>query len=91
LISGWDFGYGEVVRFVFGEDEHGEYLDFLQNSRFSDNIHMRIREDGTMERLETAPGMWLDWMSKDAKLVERVKQIEAAIEEKFAACIPVNW
>ena len=47
-----DYGYGDVVTYLFGQDERGEYLDFYMRHRFAGDQHIRIYEDGSSERLE---------------------------------------
>jgi len=47
-----DYGYGDVVTYLFGQDERGEYLDFYMRHRIAGDQHIRIYEDGSSERLE---------------------------------------
>lgn len=67
-----DYGHGDVVTYLFGQDEQGEYLDFYMRHRFAGDQHIRIYEDGSTERLEVvspfSPG------SKDPVENERLKR-----------------
>ena len=47
-----DYGRGDVVTYLFGQDERGEYLDFYMCHRIAGDQHIRIYEDGTSEDLE---------------------------------------
>lgn len=47
-----DYGYGDVVTYLFSQDERGEYLDFYMRHRIAGDQHIRIYEDGTSESLE---------------------------------------
>jgi hypothetical protein len=47
-----DYGRGDVVTYLFGQNERGEYLDFYMRHRVAGDQHIRIYEDGTSERLE---------------------------------------
>lgn len=46
-------GSGWSIRYLFGADEHGEYLDFYACNRFTNDRHVRIYESGKAEVLET--------------------------------------
>ncbi len=43
--SGW------LIQYCFGNDSHGEYLDYYAAHRMTDDSHVRIYEDGTEESL----------------------------------------
>lgn len=47
-----DYGYGDTVYYLFGQDEQGEYLDFYMAHRIAGDTHGRIREDGRYESLD---------------------------------------
>jgi len=42
---------GSTVLYLFGEDGRGEYLDFYERNRTSNDHHWRIYEDGHVDRL----------------------------------------
>lgn len=42
-----------IIRYLFGSDEKGEYLDFLESSKMGGDAHKRIYEDGSEEWLPT--------------------------------------
>lgn len=42
------------IRYVFGEDERGAFLEFYSFHRVWGDVHARIREDGTVEGLDEA-------------------------------------
>lgn len=41
-----------LVRYVFGEDERGGFLEFYSFHRVWGDLHARIHEDGTVEGLD---------------------------------------
>lgn len=43
---------GFLLRYLFGEDDRGEYLDLYMDSRHSGYAHERLRPDGSVEPLE---------------------------------------
>jgi hypothetical protein len=47
-----DYGRGDTVYYLFGQDEQGEYLDFYMAHRVAGDQHGRIREDGSIDWLE---------------------------------------
>ncbi len=47
-----DYGYGDSVYYLFGQDDRGEYLDFYMLHRIAGDTHGRIREDGSYEGLD---------------------------------------
>ena len=42
---------GWTIRFLFGTDEHGEYLDFYAEHHMTNDRHVRIRASGETEIL----------------------------------------
>jgi hypothetical protein len=44
---------GWLVQYGFGRDEKGGYLDYYAAHRMTNDDHVRIREDGSREYLET--------------------------------------
>lgn len=60
------------IRYVFGEDERGIFLEFYSFHRVWGDVHARIREDGTVEGLDvldTAVAVTGD-PDEDRRLVE---------------------
>lgn len=47
-----DYGYGDTLTYLFGQDERGEYLDYYTRHRIAGDQHIRIYEDGSWEHLE---------------------------------------
>jgi hypothetical protein len=45
---------GWQIQFLFGADEHGEYLDFYATHRMTDDRHCRLRSNGSVQELEAA-------------------------------------
>ena len=45
VIEGW------CVRYLFGEDCNGKFLDYYATHRMTNDRHVRIRSDGTQEFL----------------------------------------
>ena len=86
--DGGDYGYGDAVRYLFGQDEQGEYLDYYLRHRLAGDRHVRIREDGSTEDLDTVPH-WrpcADVPTEDARLqaryVEEVNRISRMLHAK---------
>jgi hypothetical protein len=50
--DGGDYGYGDVVTYLFGQDDRGEYLDYYMRHRIAGDSHIRIYEDGSWEQLD---------------------------------------
>lgn len=67
-----DYGYGDVVRYLFGRNERGEYLDFYCRHRTAGDQHWRIFEDGGTEQLEV-PTSWRS-SSKDPEEDARLQE-----------------
>ncbi|MCY3885211.1 MAG: hypothetical protein OXG24_09915 [Gammaproteobacteria bacterium] len=59
------------IKFLFGEDTNGKYLDYYATHRVTNDRHIRIRTDRTEERLPT-----LDWGRTEPKLGEVWKILE---------------
>lgn len=67
-----DYGYGDVVQYLFGRNERGEYLDFYCRHRHAGDQHWRIFEDGGTEQLEV-PTSWRS-SSKDPEEDARLQE-----------------
>ena len=52
-----DYDMGDVVQYLFGRNERGEYLDFYCRHRHAGDQHWRIFEDGGLEEQEV-PTSW---------------------------------
>lgn len=80
-----DYGYGDVVTYLFGQDERGEYLDYYMCHRIVGDQHIRIYEDGAWERLDVispfGPRVSDDpvenehWRREDQEEVARIRAI----------------
>lgn len=44
-------GRGWHIRYIFGNDEQGKYLDFLGSHRMTNERHVRLRASGEVEGL----------------------------------------
>lgn len=84
--DGGDYGHGDTVRYLFGQDDHGEYLDYYLRHRLAGDQHVRIREDGSTEDLDVVPN-WracADAPAEDARLqtwyVEEVNRISRMLD-----------
>ena len=53
-------GQGWHIRYIFGSDEEGKYLDFLGSHRMTNQRHIRLRASGEVEGLP-APQEWFLW------------------------------
>ena len=43
--------HGWYVQYLFGADEHGEYVDYYASHRMTDDEHRRLRPNGSVEDL----------------------------------------
>lgn len=60
------------VRYVFGTDERGDYLDFLASNRMTDECHVRLREGLAPEHLPAPQPMYShDGTEADRRRAER--------------------
>lgn len=67
-----DYSMGDVVQYLFGSSDRGEYLDFYCRHRHAGDQHWRIFEDGGMQELEV-PTSWRlssNEPAEDARLKE---------------------
>ena len=58
--SGVVVGQGWHIRYVFGSDEQGKYLDFLGSHRMTNERHVRLRASGEAEGLPATQD-WYVW------------------------------
>ncbi len=49
---------GWLIWYLFATDERGEYLDYYASHRMSDDLHVRLRADGSQEGLPTVQRMF---------------------------------
>lgn len=68
---------GWLIQYCFGEDEHGEYLDYYATHRMTDDSHVRIYEDGEEKELPALEGWFLT--SEDP---EEAKRLESEHHEQ---------
>ena len=47
VASGW------AIWYLFGSDDRGGYLEYYASHRMTDDRHVRVREDGSVEHLPT--------------------------------------
>lgn len=79
---------GWTIKFLLGEDCDGKYLDYYAGHRMTNDRHVRIRSDGTVEVLPAL--MEIRWVhedpEEDAKSErewhKKNRKIMAALEEK---------
>lgn len=50
---------GWLIQYCFGNDDHGEYLDYYAAHRMTDDEHVRIYEDGQVKNLPALRSMRL--------------------------------
>ncbi|MXW52508.1 MAG: hypothetical protein F4X44_08100 [Gammaproteobacteria bacterium] len=79
---------GWTVKFLFGEDCHGKFLDYYSAHRMTNDSHVRIRSDGTVEVLPAL--MEIRWVHEDPEEDARLerewykknREIMTALEQK---------
>ncbi|MEM2097992.1 MAG: hypothetical protein QXI70_07535 [Methanothrix sp.] len=57
--SGFIQDKGWLIQYCFGDDEAGEYMDYYAAHRMTDDEHIRIRADGSVESLPALSSMRL--------------------------------
>ena len=64
---------GWTIKYCFGEDQDGKYLDYYAAHRMTNDTHTRIRANGDAESLPAYPdGTIQRW---DAEYIERVTKL----------------
>ena len=63
---------GWTVKYRFGEDQDGKYLDYYAAHRMTNDSHVRIRDNGDFESLPAYPDASEDW---DAEYIDRVSNL----------------
>ena len=68
ICRGWD------IKFIFGEDEEGKYLDFYACNRMTNDRHWRLRDNGDGEPLPALPDVFMpripEYEDRVAKLLK---------------------
>ncbi len=81
-------GQGWHIRYVFGSDEQGEYLDFLGSHRMTNQRHVRLRAGGEVEGLPTIREMFVyggteeDRQRAEAEYFAYNRQVGEMLREK---------
>ena len=81
-------GQGWRVRYIFGSDEQGKYLDFLGSHRMTNERHVRLRASGEDEGLPTVQegyvwnGTEEDRQRAEAEYLAYNRQIGKMLREK---------
>ncbi len=79
---------GWTIKFLFGEDCQGKYLDFYAAHRMTNDRHVRIRSNGSEKTLPALDGMRIVYKDpeEDAKSqrewAERTSKTMQMLEEK---------
>ena len=73
--SGWN------VRWLFGRDEKGEYLDFYAAHRMTNDRHLRIHENGEATGLEALPDSFVP-VGKEKEYFARNRRIGRMLRAK---------
>ncbi len=77
---------GMMVKFLFGSDKKGEYLDYYSAHRMTNDSHIRIYADGTTKNLPALIEMRLgsDDPAEDARLEEEFLEKNRRINDMLA-------
>ena len=80
---------GWTIKYLVGDDAHGKYLDYYSEHRMTNDVHERLREDGSRESLpviNTIHKIYLDDAQKTAREAQRVarrnRKVMKILEEK---------
>lgn len=71
---------GWLIQYCFGKDERGEFLDFYASHRMTNDRHVRIREDGSMELLPII-STWSRWSNDPVELKKIREELTARNRE----------
>jgi hypothetical protein len=74
---------GWRIRYLFGRDTVGEYLDYYASHRMTDDAHVRIRETGEMEHLPSISSGY--FTSDDPAEARRLEEEYFAQNRRIAA------
>ena len=84
-------GAGWSVRYVWGDDDRGRYLDYVADHRMTNQRHVRLRETGETESLPAvhdgyvSDGTEADRRRAEAEYVARNRRVYAALRRKGLA------
>ena len=67
---------GWTIKFVFGVDDDGKFLDFCAAHRMTNDRHVRLRANGHAESLPTYPDAMERWSP------ERIESVTELLEAK---------
>ena len=73
---------GWAIWYLFGSDEHGEYLDYYSSHRMTDDSHVRIYSDGRVEALPAIDPFVLT--SSDPEEAARLEAEELARNQEIS-------
>ena len=79
---------GWSIWYLFGSDEQGEYLDYYATHRMTNDSHIRIREDSSVEALPSLAEMFIgsddpaEHARLKAKSIEENRKIAQLLEAK---------
>lgn len=63
---------GWTIKYRFGGDQDGKYLDYYAAHRMTNDTHLRIRANGDTDSLPAYPDGFQQW---DPEYIERVTEI----------------
>jgi len=79
---------GWLIQYLFGRDDHGEFLDYLARHRMTEDDHFRIHADGHRRELPTGLGSYFSSPDPEvareleARYVRRERFISHYLETK---------
>lgn len=79
---------GWTIKFLFGEDCNGKFLDYYAAHRMTNDRHVRIRQDGAQESLPALDGMRICYKDpeRDARAerewIEKTNRVWKMLEGK---------
>ena len=74
---------GWRIRYLFGRDTAGEYVDYYATHRMADDAHVRIRESGEVEHLPSISSGY--FTSDDPAEAQRLEEEYLAQNRRIAA------
>ena len=84
-------GAGWSVRYVWGDDDRGRYLDYVADHRMTNQRHVRLRETGEKESLPAihdgfvSDGTEADGRRAEAEYTARNQRVYASLRRKGLA------
>ena len=84
---------GWTIKFLFGDDEAGKYLDFYATHRMTNDRHLRLRANGDIEHLPAYPDVMQRWSAEHIGSVTKLLEAKGfgATGDEHASFLLKNY